>query len=369
MEAKLIEITEQSDILKFTLAGVNVSLANALRRVILSEIPCNVIRTETFEENQCNIITNTSRLHNEILKQRLSCIPIHTDIHTLDLLPNNYLLEVKMKNDTDSMMIVTTEHFKLKNKENDHYVTENETRKIFPPDKKTGAYIDFARLRPKISDTIPGEELHLVADFSVGNAKMNSMFNVVSKCAYGNTPDLEKIDAEWKKRKDDLTKQNSTNEQIEFHKKNFYLLDAQRYYKDNSYDFVIKSVGVYENKTIVKKGIKILQEKLEQFSGDVNSGKTQILNSDVTMDNCYDVYLHDEDYTLGKVLEYLLYEKYYMGNKQLSFCGFKKIHPHDPYSIIRIAFNEKVDKSVVKQLMEHVSSDAHGIYKKMYDLF
>ena len=365
MDPKIIEITEQNDILKFTLAGVNVSLANALRRIILSDIPCNVIRTETFEENQCNIIANTTRLHNEILKQRLSCIPIHTDIHALDLLPNNYTLEVKVKNDTDAMMIVTTEHFKLKNKENDHYVTENETRKIFPPNNKTGAYIDFARLRPKVSDSIPGEELHLVAEFSIGNAKLNSMFNVVSKCAYGNTPDLEQIDAEWKKRKDQLVRENNTNEQIEFQKKNFYLLDAQRYYKENSYDFVIKSLGVYENKTIVKKGIKILQEKVQKFTGD----QTQILNSDVTMDNCFDVYLHDEDYTLGKVLEYLLYEKYYMGSKQLSFCGFKKLHPHDPYSIIRLAFTEKVDKSVVKQLLENVCVDAHGIFQKMHDLF
>lgn len=365
MDPKIIEITEQNDILKFTLSGVNVSLANALRRIILSDIPCNVIRTETFEENQCNVITNTTRLHNEILKQRLSCIPIHTDIHALDLLPNNYVLEVKVKNDTDAMMFVTTEHFKLKNKENDHYVTENETRKIFPPNNKTGAYIDFARLRPKVSDSIPGEELHLVAEFSIGNAKLNSMFNVVSKCAYGNTPDLEQVDAEWKKRKDQLVKENNTNEQIEFHKKNFYLLDAQRYYKENSYDFVIKSVGVYENKTIVKKGIKILQEKVKKFSDE----EIQILNSDVTMDNCFDVYLHDEDYTLGKVLEYLLYEKYYMGNKQLSFCGFKKLHPHDPYSIIRMAFVEKVDKSVVKQLLQNVSGDANGIFQKMYDLF
>jgi len=369
MEPKIVETTEQNDILKFTLAGVNVSFANALRRVILSEIPCIGVRTETFEENQCNIMTNTSRLHNEILKQRLSCIPIHNDIHTLDLLPDNYVLEVKVKNDTDAMMYVTTEHFKIKNKENDHYVTENETRKIFPPNKYTGTYIDFARLRPKVGDGIPGEELHLVAEFSIVNAKLNSSFNVVSKCAYGNTPDLEKVDNEWKKRKDQLLKESNTNEQVEFQKKNFYLLDAQRYYKEESFDFVVRSVGVYENKVIVKKGIKILQEKLDQFLSDVNSGQIQILNSDVTMDYCFDIYLANEDYTMGKVLEFLLYEKYYNGNKQLSYCGFKKIHPHDPYSIVRIAFIEKNDKAIVKQLLENVSNDAISVFKKMYDLF
>ena len=31
-----------------------------------------------------------------------------------------------------------------------------------------------------------------------------------------------------------------------FYKKNFYILDAQRHYKENSFDFVLKSVGFYE---------------------------------------------------------------------------------------------------------------------------
>ena len=63
----------------FRLSGVNVSLANAVRRTILSDIPMVVFRTTPNEENKCNIIANTSRLNNEIIKQRLSCIPIFID--------------------------------------------------------------------------------------------------------------------------------------------------------------------------------------------------------------------------------------------------------------------------------------------------
>ena len=65
------------EMLLFTLSGVNVSLANAIRRTILSDIPLVVFRTTPYEQNKANIIANTSRLNNEILKQRLSCIPIH----------------------------------------------------------------------------------------------------------------------------------------------------------------------------------------------------------------------------------------------------------------------------------------------------
>ena len=80
MEPKLKDFSEDSDILRFTLHGVEVSVANALRRTVLSDIPIVVIETDSHEKNQCHIKTNTGRLHNEILKQRLSCIPIHSTL-------------------------------------------------------------------------------------------------------------------------------------------------------------------------------------------------------------------------------------------------------------------------------------------------
>ena len=43
---------------------------------------------------------NTSRFHNEILKQRLGCIPIHIkEKDTID----NLLIELNIDNDTDSI--------------------------------------------------------------------------------------------------------------------------------------------------------------------------------------------------------------------------------------------------------------------------
>ena len=96
MNPSISKISLDEDLYKFTLSGVNVSVANALRRTILSDIPTTVIYTEVYKDNQCNIEINTSRLHNEIIKQRLSCIPVH--VEELDLLPNNYILEVDVIN-------------------------------------------------------------------------------------------------------------------------------------------------------------------------------------------------------------------------------------------------------------------------------
>jgi len=67
--------TEVNGILKFTIKGVNVSFANALRRTILSDIPTAAFRVFPHSKNEANIVTNTSRLNNEILKQRLGVFP------------------------------------------------------------------------------------------------------------------------------------------------------------------------------------------------------------------------------------------------------------------------------------------------------
>jgi DNA-directed RNA polymerase alpha subunit/DNA-directed RNA polymerase subunit L len=359
---------EENGVYTFTLSQLNVSIANSIRRVILQNIPTVVFYTETHEKNMCTIHTNTSRLHNEIVKQRLSCIPIHTT--DLDMLPENYILEVDVKNNSENIMFVTTEHFKIKHKNTGEYMSAEETRKIFPPNPVTQMYIDFLRLRPKISDSIQGEHIKLTCEFSVSSADVSSMFNVVSKCAYSNTRDQVKAEKAWSEILDKLTQENHSQEEIEFQKKNFYLLDAQRYYKPDSFDFVVQSIGIYENHELVKKACALLQCKFVDMMELINSEQvTILLNSETTIPNCYDIVLENEDYTMGKVIEYFLYDKYYNGLKVLSFCGFKKYHPHNSDSIVRVAYRQQVDKNTVKQHLYEVCREAQEVYTVIYKQF
>ena len=368
MDPQITAVSEESQIYKFTLYDVNVSIANALRRTILMDIPMVVFRTENHENNDCTIHKNSGRLHNEILKQRLSCVPVHINMDELDKLPGKYILEVNVKNETDTLQFVTTEHFQIRNKndEND-YLSREDVKKIFPP-FQNDYYIDFTRLRPKISDSVPGEELHLTSEFSISNAKENSMFNSVSKCSYGYTPDLDKINKMWDEIEGKLNKESTSKDDINLKKKNFYLLDSQRYYKENSFDFIIKSVGVYENQLIVKKAAEILTTKFRLFTESIDNKLVNILTSETSMDYCYDIYLEDEDYTMGKVLEYFLYTLFYDKRKTLSFCGFRKNHPHDHHSIIRVAFNDIADKTMVEQILKTASEESRKIFEKIYNI-
>ena len=359
-------LLEDSNEYRFRLSDINVSLANGIRRVILSDIPCVVIKTENHGKNDCTIIENTSRLHNEIVKHRLSCIPIHNK--DLDVLPGNYVLEIDEENTSNNIIYVTTEHFKIKNKNNGKYLTEEETHKIFPKNILTGQYIDFVRLRPKISDTIPGEKIKLVSEFSVGTARENGMFSIVSKSSYEYTIDNGKASDAWDDIEKGLASEGLPTEEIEFQKRNFMLLDRQRHYVPDSFDFVIETIGVYENREIVKKACVVLQNKFIDMITNIDSDNIPIVISETTIDNCYDIILENEDYTMGKIIEYLLYNNYYYKDGRLSFCGFQKVHPHNSDSIVRLAFTEKGDKTDVRQLLRSVCIEAQEIYKKLFDI-
>ena len=129
--AKVSNLKEEDGILTFTMDSIDVSYVNAVRRTILSDIPIVCFKTTPYEENKANIIFNTSRLNNEIIKQRLSCIPIC--IKDLEMPIKNYLLEVDVENKTDTNMIVTTKDFKIRDLVTNKYLEDNVVKQIFPP--------------------------------------------------------------------------------------------------------------------------------------------------------------------------------------------------------------------------------------------
>ena len=195
------------------------------------------------------------------------------------------------------------------------------------------------------------------------------MYNVVSKCSYGNTPDKEKIASVWKKTEEKLRSNGDTNEDIQFQKANFNLLDAQRSFIENSFDFIVQTIGIYENKDIIRKACAVLQNKFIDIVQIVDSELLPVYTSETTIQNSYDIHLEDEDYTIGKIIEYILYSKYFEGQQTLSFCGFKKFHPHDTKSTIRVAFKDKNDKSIVNHYIRDVCVDAQQVFKDIYVMF
>lgn len=389
----------------FTLENCNVSIANALRRTILSDVNVYVFKTFPHSENRANFTVNTTRFHNEILKQRLGCIPIHY-VHTIEGFENvykNYVVEVDVKNESDTIRYVTTEDFKVKRAKNleksggSHddddvvyeYLSESIVRKIFPPDSISGEYIEFARLLPKLSSNVScGEALAFTCTIEISNATSDGMYNVAHTCSYSYTPDETEIEKKWKLKEKELREgfeseshaSGTINEQLASAKKNWTFLEAQRIFIPNSFDFVIETVGVYSNVQLVTKSCDIMIKKCEKLLSNIehsvsgNAGNNvsmiELANEMTTMKNAFCIHLFGEDYTLGKVIEFLLFSNYYdKSDGIVSFCGFKKPHPHAVDSFILIAFKEETELSKVQEYVSKVVVECISIFKSLFESF
>lgn len=335
------------DELKFTLSGVNVSIANSIRRIILSEIPIIVFRVSPNDKNKCNIITNTCGLNNEIVKHRLSCIPVHIkDVEEFPL--KNYILELNVENNTDTTIIVTTEDFVVKDLVSGKPLPKDKVREIFPANDITGGFIDFVRLKPKAAQELQAKKIHLTCEFDKATAKEDGAYNSVSTCSYGNTIDDAAQEAKLAQLKQKWKDEGKKENEIEFEATNWKLLEGKRIFKKDSFDFIIQTIGIYTNVELLVMACSIMIEKLNNLDTIIQEDKLDIKVSENTMKNCYDITLENEDYTIGKVIEYSLLTLFYESSTLLTFCGFKMLHPHDSYSLIRVAYKEPVEISTIK---------------------
>lgn len=358
---------ENKGVYNFTLENANVSVANALRRVILSDIETVVFNTDN---DNIEIFENTTRFHNEILKQRLGSIPVHIkDSEGIE----NLLVELNTNNESDGILYVTTKDFVIKDIANDKYLTVDAVKKIFPSNKLTNEFILFTRLKPKISNDIPGESINLKVKFKVGTAKEDGMYNVVSTCAYGNTPDKVEQHNRWQDISEELETKGLSESKIEYQRKDWYTLQAKRYYIKDSFDFKVETIGVFTNVEIMNKACDNIIRRLNKIKKKAEDENLLLDLKATAMQASADIKLVGEDYTIGKVIEYILHEEFYKKSGQLSYVGFIKKHPHDTNSIIRIAFSEDgadtLNQSNINKMIQFACDIGINIFSNIKEYF
>ena len=320
-----------------------------------------------------NIKENTSQFNNQILIQRLGCIPVHID--DIEKNVDNLLIELNVENTSDELMYVTTNDFTIKQLLEDDNIggelSKKNVEKIFPNDPITKDYILFTRLKPKITQEILGEKINLNAKLSKCKAYDDGRYNVVSVCAYGYTPDPVKQQNEEDKFEMELKNKNMTEEAIEYELINWRNHTSKRFYKENSFDFQIENIGIYSNEKLLQLACNIMINKINKVKNDVKTTKIPIKSETIALENSFDITLVNEDYTLGKVLEYILHYKYYLDLGHLSYVGFLKPHPHDTDSIIRVAFTNKnsADKSDVYNILLDTCDIAINIFETIKNDF
>ena len=78
-----------------------------------------------------------------------------------------------------------------------------------------------------------------------------------------------------------------------------------------------------------------------------------------------DIILNNEGYTIGKVLEFILYNQFYLGDKSVSFVGFIKKHPHDKDGLLRIAFRNSADLTEALRYLMIALTQASEIFNSI----
>jgi len=359
--ASVSNLSETEDSLRFEIANVDVSIVNSLRRVILTNINQLVFRGFPHSENQMVFEKNNTKFNNEFLKHRIQCVPIfESDSRNFDNFVKNYSIKVHVSNETNARKDVTTKDFKIFQKDSKKMIGEVETRKLFPPDKITGDYILLSVLMPKVSETDEPEELDITIHFSIGNAKQDSCWNVVSKCAYFNKPD----DASIKKAVAEKPKED---------RRDFEILDAQRIFVQNQFVFHLTSLGVFTNHDIVRKACLFIMERMNEFSLFLEhaSFTTQQFGSPEPFglyqsESGFYLRIEEDDYTIGKLIENHLN---LMFGKEIYYISFKKDHPHDSHCFITFEYRNPVQIDTITKDLSRVSSQIIETYKTISAYF
>ena len=280
--------------------NIKISLANSIRRTIISDIPTYII-----DPKNITFFENTSMLNNEFLKHRLTLIPIISD--NTDINYDNLIISCKKKNDSENMESIYASDFVCKYTE-DVKVIDNNLIFKYPS-------ILFGKLK---NDQYISFESKLVKN----NAENGGAFySPVSACLY-----------------------------------TFKFNDDERLYEKNNngepnvYVFKIESIGFYSPLKITLMGLDLLITRLNSVKNEFlnNDSKKIIRNIDIS--NFYSFLIDNENDTIGNLLStYITYDKNVM------YCGYIIEHPLKKNIILKIQLKEDNNiENIIKTICDNI---------------
>jgi len=319
---------KEKEHMTITMQNVHYSIANSIRRSIMSMVNTIGFRALPYEQATIIVEKNDTYLNNEIIKHRISMIPVYVED---DFELDDYEFIIDEVNNTNLIQLITTENFKIKRISTNSFLSEKDVRSILPADPNTGEFIPIVKLKPKyytdlgvkeLADvpkniTVPNStpiSIKLTAKLVKSNGLENAHFSPVCTCAYRNTID-ESIIAQ--KESEYVIETNKHNAELglsaiddEVLRRRFRINELYRYYKTdeygepNSFDFTIESVGRDKPLLLIHKGITELVIRLDDFIQDLNTRNTEkiVVYPSATIGNGFEIKSLDMDDTLGNII-------------------------------------------------------------------
>jgi DNA-directed RNA polymerase subunit D len=258
MEIKLLN--KSSDKLVFSINGINLPLANSLRRLMMAEVPVLAIDTVEFAKN-------SSALYDEILAHRLGLLPLKTDLKSYNLKE-----ECKCKGKGCAMC-----ELKLTLNVNGPNMVYASNLKSTDP-KAIPVYPEMP-----IVELAKKQSLELIATAILGKGKTHAKFSPALVYYHGypifdikDKSKLKKIGEELKNiiavggdkiEIKDILKWNEKYEEV------LETNDVDVTYSKENFIFFVESWGQLKPEEIVKKALEIFDEKLNEFSEKLKKAK------------------------------------------------------------------------------------------------
>ena len=358
--------------LNIEIGDINLSLVNAIRRIILSEFPTIGFKTEDYVNSDLKVIENTSSMHNEYLLHRIGLVPIHYDtINKFE--PEKYKFVLKMENNTNSTISVKSNNIKVINNNTGE---EEDSNKFFPPDPDTKDFILLHKLKSNPNKI--GEKIHIEGKASINIGSVNSRFSPVSCVAFSNKIHKEKKN----KAMEDYLKHKLSKEELKNTKLvkstelDFNLSMGERYFhtddnnNPNVFLMYIESIGVIPSNIILYETLDIIKNKLQKFTDLVNniinksitdSDKITITKSKDTME-AYELIIQNENHTLGNLIQ--TYSTELFDKNMLNYIGYKNPHPLKSEIIIKI----KSQNNTLEEINNIISTTCNKIIENINNL-
>jgi len=170
MNVRILE--KNGDSIRFLVDGISASLANTLRRIILSEVPCMAI-------DDIMIIENDSVLHDEILALRLGLIPLKTDLDSYNL-PEECSCQSELGCHLCRAVLILDAEAKT----NGRTIYSKDLIPEDPNIAPVSGEIPIVKLAP-------GQRIRLEAYAKLGRGKEHAKWQPVSACTYRYVPEIE----------------------------------------------------------------------------------------------------------------------------------------------------------------------------------
>jgi DNA-directed RNA polymerase subunit L len=311
----------------FEIHNSDVSIVNALRRIILTDIP--VVGFMGEEEPSITIVENTGALHNEFIMTRIGLIPVHLTDEETEAYPADPL-SIELHVHGDQVKNVTTQHFKVKRGET--ILNEKETKRMFPSNKISKDYVLITRLRPT-------EELHLRAECVKSTARKNAGFCPVSLCTFSYMID-------------EVAAGNTTS-----------VIERERTYRKNEYgdpvaiQFEIESECALTPRYLVSKALEIILEKLDMVQQEVYNPQSEKLQIQQADTGGYNFTFQREDDTLGNLLQSYIHVNHVRtptetaNGEIVKYVGYYCPHPLDETVVVNVSFDSDAPVSSYSEFM------------------